>query len=44
MGHTKWVFCMKGGAWTLFTSNEAAALHAYNFVLRQFVGEVIDIC
>jgi hypothetical protein len=31
---------MKGRAWTLFTSNDAAALLAYNFVLRQLFGEV----
>jgi hypothetical protein len=40
MGHIKRVFCMKGRAWTLFTSNDAAALLAYNFVLRQLFGEV----
>jgi len=44
MGHIKRVFCKKGRAWTLFTSNDAAALLAYNFVLRQLFGEVIDIC
>jgi hypothetical protein len=31
MGHIKRVFCMKGRAWTLFTSNDAAALLAYKF-------------